>query len=89
MTRTNSKHGLEHKFKPWRKGKGKGSGSGTKSSLKNQLRSQTRLLQKAKATATGNDDKNNLEQIQMKINKLQQQIDLKSHAEVQRKYATK
>ena len=83
MTRTHSKHGLERKFKSWRKGKG--NGSGAKSSLKNQLRSQTRLLQKAKTT--GNYE--SIQQIQERVNDLEHQINLKSHAELERKYSTK
>ena len=44
-TKAASKHGLEKKFKPFRKGKGK-SKSATKGSLKSQIRSKARLLSK-------------------------------------------
>lgn len=45
MPKAASKHGLERKFKPFRKGKGKGK-SASKGSLKSQIRSKARLLSK-------------------------------------------
>ena len=47
-----TKHGLDRKFKPWRKGKS--SNSNKRSSLKQQLRGHERLL--AKITKSGNSD---------------------------------
>ena len=72
MPRPPSKHGLERKYKSWRKGKGgkhsiatsqdggplqTSSGtSGGGGSLKNQLRSQRRLLSKLVNNAKNSDD---------------------------------
>jgi len=70
--RPSSKHGLEKKFKPWRKGKassdkasgndsGKASGNGslkrpTNASLKNRLRGQKRLLAKLQQNSNNDGD---------------------------------
>ena len=87
MGRTQSKHGLERKYKSWRKGKGKTGGGGA--SLRNQLRSQTRFLQKTMAKAADGENDEMIEKIQARIKDLEKQIQLKEHAELERKYATK
>ena len=57
-----SKHGLERKYKPWRKGKSdkkKVVGTDkqrTNTSLKNRLRGQKRLLAKFQRQSDGNDN---------------------------------
>ena len=57
-----SKHGLERKYKPWRKGKSdkkKVVGTDkqrTNTSLKNRLRGQKRLLAKLQRQSDGNDN---------------------------------
>ena len=72
MPRPPSKHGLERKYKSWRKGKGgkhsigtsqdgeplqtSGGNSGGGGSLKNQLRSQRRLLSKLVNNTKKSDD---------------------------------
>ena len=58
-----SKHGLERKYKPWRKGLGKKARTvvgndkrPTNTSLKNRLRGQKRLLQKLQKQNVGGND---------------------------------
>ena len=60
-----SKHGLERKYKPWRKGKsdkkartvcGGSDKRPTNASLKNRLRGQKRLLQKLQKQNVGGND---------------------------------
>jgi len=72
-----SKHGLERKYKPWRKGKSdkkKVVGTDkqrTNTSLKNRLRGQKRLLsklQKQTDTTNGTDDKDKKEDKEETIN---------------------
>jgi len=57
-----SKHGLERKYKPWRKGKSDKKVVGTdkqrtNTSLKNRLRGQKRLLAKLQKQTDGTDKK--------------------------------
>lgn len=82
MPRPPSKHGLEKKFKPWRKGKSKNSKA--KSSVKHQLRGQERLLAKL-----ASDDSERRKEIEMKIKDLKRQIDQKKATEVERQNASK
>jgi len=74
MPRPPSAHGLERKFKPWRKGKGRRAPSQdgetevrveSRGSLKNRLRSQRRLLAKLKSTTV---EKGNTEGESMSAN---------------------
>mmetsp|Transcript_30815 Transcript_30815/g.45576 ORF Transcript_30815/g.45576 Transcript_30815/m.45576 type:complete len:403 (+) Transcript_30815:112-1320(+) len=82
MPRPPTKHGLEKKFKPWRKGKSKNSKA--KSSLKHQLRGHGRLLAKLST-----DDSERRKEIEMKIKDLKLQIDQKNATGIERQNASK
>lgn len=75
-----SNHGLERKFKPWRKGKSEKSNK--KSSLKQQLRGLQRLLGKLPDT-----DDERLKELQAKIQALESEIGQKQNVIVEKKNA--
>lgn len=80
MVRAPSRHGLERKYKPWRRGKSvnaKRAGS-----LKNQLRSKKRLLLKI-------DDKERLKAVKEDITMIEDQINEKNLKDIERKNAEK
>ncbi len=84
MSRKPSKHGLERKYKPWRKGMGKKDVERKLSgSLKNQLRSQRRLLSKLEKGSEARD------QIEQKIKELESSIFEKERVEKEKKNAHK
>ena len=89
MPRPPSKHGLEKKFKPWRKGKStttKNDKPKAKAScLKSQLRSQERLL--AKVAEGGDPEK--LKEIKERVENMKKAILDKAESERQRKHAQK
>ncbi|GAX19242.1 hypothetical protein FisN_4Lh175 [Fistulifera solaris] len=78
MVKAPSSHGLDRKFKPWRRGKSQNSNK--RSSLKQQLRGHERLLKKS----TDDTQKQTLLQ---KIEELKQEIANKEVAEKERKNA--
>lgn len=82
-----SSHGLDRKFKPWRKGKsGK---SNNANSLKQQLRGLQRLYKKKSGKDGQNEDKAQLADLQGRIDALQQQIDTRNLSEKERSNAKK
>lgn len=84
MPRPPSKHGLENKFKSWRKGKStKAGSSASRASLKNRLRSQKRLLSKLP------DDDAGRGKIEETIRQLEMQITGKQQVQKERKNAEK
>jgi hypothetical protein len=66
MVKASSKHGLERKFKPWRKGKSQHANK--RSSLKSQLRGFQRLLGKLEKDETNSED------VQKRRQELQEKI---------------
>lgn len=66
MPRPPSKHGLERKYKPWRKGKSKTSKS--KGSLKHQLRGKQRLLAKVTEPERRSELKEEIRSLEQQIN---------------------
>mmetsp|Transcript_23086 Transcript_23086/g.54563 ORF Transcript_23086/g.54563 Transcript_23086/m.54563 type:complete len:456 (+) Transcript_23086:70-1437(+) len=87
-----TKHGLDRKFKPWRKGKS--SNSNKRSSLKQQLRGHERLLAKILKNAEkdpsqklGDDQKT--KDLRKKITELKQEISHKQQSMVEKKHAEK
>jgi len=89
-----TKHGLDRKFKPWRKGKS--SNSNKRSSLKQQLRGHERLLAKILKTAEQNPKENlkdhkgddhKTEELTKKIAVLKQEISQKQQSMVEKKNA--
>ena len=84
-----SKHGLEKKYKPWRKGKSsKIAASKSNASLKNQLRGQKRLLSKLvnnRASAAAGS----MERVQLKITQLEKDIAAYDAREREKKNAAK
>ena len=95
MPRPPTRHGLEKKFKPWRKGKSSknkspgatGTGSKSRASLKNTLRSQRRLLQKL--PADGSCDPATRAGIEATIAQLEAEIAAKQQTQKERKNAEK
>lgn len=92
-----SKHGLERKFKPWRKGKStRKSADGTlkrptNASLRNQLRGQKRLLAKLQQK-NGPGDGNNpagILDIKERISQLERDIEAYEAREREKKNASK
>ena len=84
MVRKPSNHGLERKYKPWRKGMGKKDGDKKLSgSLKNQLRSQRRLLSKLEKGSEARY------QIERKIKELESSISEKERVDKEKKNAHK
>jgi rRNA-processing protein Efg1 len=81
MPRPPSKHGLEKKFKSWRRGKSKN--ASTSSSLKHQLRGHERLLSKVEES-----DTERRTAIMEKIQQVKAEIDSKQRIEMERKNAT-
>mmetsp|Transcript_31366 Transcript_31366/g.75806 ORF Transcript_31366/g.75806 Transcript_31366/m.75806 type:complete len:554 (-) Transcript_31366:124-1785(-) len=90
-----SKHGLERRFKPWRKGKssleknrkvGGGSGSATNTSLKNLLRGQKRLLSKLQKDK---GDENAIDGARLRIAQLEKDISSYKAREHEKKNASK
>jgi hypothetical protein len=75
-----SKHGLERKFKPWRRGKS--SKSNKRSSLKQQLRGQERLLAKI-------SEPERRQELETKIASLKQEIEQKQNSLKEKKNAEK
>ena len=98
IMRPPSKHGLERKFKPWRKGKSiRKSADGrtlkrpTNASLRNQLRGQKRLLAKLQQK-NGPGDGNNpagIPDIKERISQLERDIDAYETREREKKNASK
>ena len=86
MVKAPSKHGLERKFKPWRKGKS--AKSNKRSSLKQQLRGLQRLLGKLNGDdEKGNDIAKRRSELQEKIQALEGEIDSKQKVIQQKKNA--
>ena len=77
-----TKHGLDRKFKPWRRGKSEKSNK--RSSLKQQLRGIERLLQKQPQEETERRD-----ELQKKIAALKQEIGDKQKVIQEKKHAEK
>ena len=97
MPRPPTRHGLEKKFKPWRKGKSTknkspgatgGSSSKSRASLKNTLRSQRRLLQKLPADGSSCDPAARAG-IEATIAQLETEIAAKQQTQKERKNAEK
>ena len=82
MPRPPSKHGLERKFKSWRKGKSKSSKS--KGSLKQQLRGVQRLLAKLPQDTAADERR---QELQERIRNLEAEIEQKQAIEAQRQHA--
>ena len=80
MVKAPSSHGLDRKYKSWRRGKSQN--SKRRSSLKQQLRGHERLLQRA-------TDENHRRDLLQKIQQLQQEIDSKQKMERERQNAKK
>jgi hypothetical protein len=78
-----SKHGLERKFKPWRKGKSQKKPA-TNSSLKNKLRSERRFLSKL-----GEDNAEARATIEARIRDLEGEINGKQQVQHEKKNAAK
>jgi len=97
MVKAPSSHGLDRKYKPWRRGKSAKANSSTKSgaSLKQQLRGLQRLYDKKskeQVTNENGDESSNVEllkDLQSKIEVLQQQISSKNVSEKERANAKK
>jgi hypothetical protein len=104
MYKTPSKHGLDRKYKPWRKGKSEHSKN--RSSLKKQLRGYTRLstqLQNGHINKTNDNSNKNeaddgdeddvdnqaLINVQQKIDTLRQEISQKQQSMQEKKHAEK
>ena len=81
-----TKHGLERKFKPWRKGKS--SNSNKRSSLSQQLRGYKRLLAKILSSEEQQRDQK-VEDLQKKITALKQEISKKKQSMEEKKHAEK
>lgn len=77
-----TKHGLDRKYKPWRRGKSEKSNK--RSSLKQQLRGLERLLQKLP-----DEDTTRREELQTKIRALQLEIEDKQKVLLEKKNAEK
>ena len=97
MPRPPTRHGLEKKFKPWRKGKSTknkspgatgGSSSKSRASLKNTLRSQRRLLQKLPADGSSCDPAARAV-VEATIAQLEAEIAAKQQTQKERKNAEK
>ena len=97
MPRPPTRHGLEKKFKPWRKGKSTknkppgataGSSKSSRASLKNTLRSQRRLLQKLPADGSSCDPAARAG-IEATIAQLETEIAAKQQTQKERKNAEK
>ena len=102
MPRPPTRHGLEKKFKPWRKGKstknkspggatgtgGSSKSSSSRASLKNTLRSQRRLLQKLPADGSSCDPATRAG-IEATIAQLEAEIAAKQQTQKERKNAEK
>jgi len=86
MPRPPTKHGLEKKFKTWRKGKSNKSKSS--SCLKKQLRGHERLLGKL-LSSKNNDDTKRCEELKLKIEDMKNQIGNKKTVEKERNNASK
>ena len=90
MVKLPSKHGLERKFKPWRKGKSKSSkieaSKKSNASLKNQLRGQKRLLSKLMNNEASADS---MEGVKQRIAQLEKDIDEYEAREKEKKNAAK
>ena len=99
-----SKHGLERKYKPWRKGKsssaksrrvgdnaiGGGFKRPTNASLRNQLRGQKRLLAKLRQSDGKKDgDMEAIDGVQQRIGQLERDIAAYEAREREKKNATK
>lgn len=78
MVKAPSSHGLDRKFKPWRRGKSQNSNK--RSSLKQQLRGHERLLKRS-------TDEAHKQSLLQKIEELKQEIASKQVAERERKNA--
>ena len=83
-----TKHGLERKYKPWRKGKSAKFEAGKKSnaSQKNQLRGQKRLLSKLQ---NNNASAESIEAVKQKISQIQKDIAEYEAREKEKKNAAK
>ncbi|VEU44935.1 unnamed protein product [Pseudo-nitzschia multistriata] len=87
--RVPTKHGLDRKFKPWRKGKS--ANSNKRSSLKQQLRGHERLLSKILKSAENKDgaDETRTKELKSKIAALKIEISQKQQSMVEKKHAEK
>jgi hypothetical protein len=79
-----TKHGLDRKFKPWRRGKSEKSNK--RSSLKQQLRGIERLMQKLPEEEKSKDQR---DELQKKMVVLKQEIDVKQNVIQEKKHADK
>jgi hypothetical protein len=82
MVKAPSSHGLDKKFKSWRKGKSENPKAKNRTSLKHQLRGQTRLLTKV-------TDEGHRVVLQKQIDELKAEIDAKEQVEQERVNAQK
>lgn len=82
MVKAPTKHGLDRKFKPWRRGKSEKSNKRT--SLKQQLRGIERLLQKLPET-----DTERRQELQAKVKSLQAEIANRQSVLLEKKHAEK
>jgi hypothetical protein len=82
MVKAPSSHGLDRKFKSWRKGKSENPKAKNRTSLKHQLRGQTRLLTKV-------TDEDHRKVLQTQIDTLKAEIGAKEQVEQERVNAQK
>ena len=82
-----SKHGLDRKYKPWRKGKSQKAKKQV--SLKHQLRGQERLMKKVQREPENESTKKKVEELQGSIESLKEQIAAKERQEQERQHAKK
>lgn len=82
MVKAPTKHGLDRKFKPWRRGKSQKANK--RSSLKQQLRGFERLLSKLPDTE---DDKDRRMELQQKMDDLKVEISQKQQVILEKKHA--
>ena len=89
MVKAASHHGLDRKYKPWRRGKSQNA-KGKKGSLKQQLRGLRRLLAKKQGSHDGSDNSDdNFQELQQQIQELEAQIGEKQKVEQQKTNARK
>ena len=94
MARPPTKHGLERKYKSWRRGKSENPSSGDKltkaGSLKNQLRSQKRFLAKLGEKDGDNEEtKATREKMELKIRHIEEAINDRNKGEREKKIAAR
>jgi hypothetical protein len=86
MVKAPTKHGLDRKFKSWRKGKSQKANK--RSSLKQQLRGHERLMAKI-GRGEKDEDKVKTQELKAKIDALKAEIDTKQHSLLEKKHAEK